>query len=54
MARYLITLIGIIVASASAWAAKHYVPVKPDPVLKTWRWRSYPDLKGLGLECIAD
>ncbi len=35
-------------------AATPYQPVHPDPVLESWRWRSFPELKGLGLECMAE
>jgi ligand-binding sensor domain-containing protein len=37
-----------------AWAVRPYTPVHPDPVLEPWRWRSFPELKGLGLRCIAE
>ena len=26
----------------------------PDPVLEPWRWRSYPELKGEGLQCATE
>ncbi len=35
-------------------AATPYQPVHPDPVLESWRWRSFPELKGLGLQCMAE
>ncbi len=35
-------------------AATPYQPVQPDPVLESWRWRSFPELKGLGLQCMAE
>jgi len=28
--------------------------MRPDPVLESWRWRSFPELKGLGLRCMAE
>ena len=34
-------------------AAEPYHPVTPDPVLQKWRWRSYPQLHGTGLFCVA-
>ncbi len=39
---------------AECRAAHPYQPVYPDPVLEPWRWRSFPELKGLGLQCIAE
>ncbi len=36
------------------YAATPYQPVHPDPVLESWRWRSFPELKGLGLSCMAE
>ncbi len=35
------------------WAASPYQPVYPDPALESWRWRSFPELKGVGLQCMA-
>ncbi|OGG54366.1 MAG: hypothetical protein A3F84_09050 [Candidatus Handelsmanbacteria bacterium RIFCSPLOWO2_12_FULL_64_10] len=37
-----------------AWAIRPYTPVHPDPVLEPWRWRSFPALNGLGLQCMAE
>ena len=36
------------------WSARPYHPVHPDPVLEPWRWRSFPELKGKGLQCMAE
>ncbi len=36
------------------WAVRPYQPVHPDPVLESWRWRSFLELKGLGLKCMAE
>ncbi|MBT4496425.1 MAG: hypothetical protein HOC74_01810, partial [Gemmatimonadetes bacterium] len=35
-------------------AIQSYLPTRPDPVLESWRWRSFPELKGLGLRCMAE
>ncbi len=35
-------------------AAQPYQPVQPDPVLELRRWRSFPELKGLGLRCMVE
>ena len=35
-------------------AAEPYQPVRPDPVLESWRWKSFPELKGRGLFCMAE
>ena len=31
-----------------------YRPVYLDQLLEPWRWRSFPELKGLGLRCLAE
>ena len=36
------------------WPAVPYTPTHPDPVLEPWRWRSFPELRGLGLRCLAE
>ncbi len=35
-------------------AVQPYQPTHPDPVLEPWRWRTFPELKGLGLRCMAE
>jgi len=54
MSKYLMLLMGFILVSVPAWAAQPFEPIQPDPVLETWRWRSYPELKGLGLQCMVE
>ena len=51
-----LALAGLVLAAAVAecWAVQPYQPVHPDPVLESWRWRSFLELKGLGLRCIAE
>ena len=51
---FICTLYIITNSLSVAWAVKPYVPVHPDPVLEPWRWRSFPELKGLGVRCIAE
>ena len=36
------------------WAAQPYEPVQPGPLLESWRWQSFPELKGLGLSRMAE
>ena len=40
--------------NSPAFAVRPYTPVQPDPVLESWRWRSFPELNGLGLRCMAE
>jgi len=54
MFRYTILLFALMLSFAEAQAVQPYQPVHPDPVLEPWRWRSFPELKGLGLECMAE
>ena len=44
----------LLLSIVEAWAVQPYQPVQPDPVLEPWRWRSFPELKGHGLQCIAE
>jgi hypothetical protein len=52
----MIILISFIVALAvvPCWAVKPYEPVHPDPLLEPWRWRTFSELKGLGLQCMTE
>ena len=36
------------------YAAQPYTPVHPDPVTESWRWRTFPELKGLGLRAMEE
>ena len=40
--------------SVPAHAVQPYTPVQPDPFLEPWRWRSFPELSGKGLKCLAE
>ncbi|MDA0747428.1 MAG: hypothetical protein O2954_12985, partial [bacterium] len=44
----------LVLSAAECRAEKPYVPVQPDPFLESWRWRSFPELSGLGLSCLAE
>ena len=54
MFRYITALFVLILAAAECWAVQPYTPAQADPVLEPWRWRSFPELKGLGLRCMAE
>ncbi|HJP30211.1 MAG TPA: hypothetical protein QGF95_06625 [Candidatus Latescibacteria bacterium] len=43
----------LLFCSTPCWAPIPYTPRRPDPVLESWRWRTYPELKGLGLRSMA-
>ena len=45
-------LLALVASDASA--VRPYHPVRGDPVLEPWRWRSFPELSGLGLRCMAE
>ena len=36
------------------YAAQPYAPVYGDPLFEPWRWRTFPELKGLGAGCMAE
>ncbi len=44
----------LVLAIAECWSVQPYQPTHPDPVLESWRWQSFPELKGLGLRCMAE
>ncbi len=47
----MLVLTGVVLALA----AGECLAVRPyEPVLESWRWRSFPELKGLGLRCMAE
>jgi len=52
MLKYL-TVLWVLLA-IECWAVQPYEPLQPDPVLEPWRWRSFPELKGFGLQCMAE
>ena len=31
-----------------------FVPNTPDPIFEPWRWRSFPQLKGKGINCMTE
>ena len=52
----MLVLKGVVLALAAGecLAVRPYEPMQPDPVLESWRWRSFPELKGLGLQCMVE
>ena len=52
--QFAICILQFSICNSLAWAVRPYTPVHPDPVLEPWRWRSFPELKGLGLRCMAE
>ena len=54
MFRYMIIIVLFVLSAASpAIAVDTFQVNTPDPVLEAWRWQSFPELKGLGLRCMA-
>ena len=43
-----------VLSAEIAWSAQSYQPVYSDPVLESWRWRSFPQLDGVGLRCMVE
>lgn len=54
MVKYITFLSVLLLTCVTSWAVEPYQPVHPDPILEPWRWRSFPELKGLGLACMAE
>ena len=50
----LATILCLLLTAAQTLAVQPYTPVHPDPGLESWRWRSYPELKGRGLACMTE
>ena len=48
------TILCLLLASVQTFAVQPYTPVYPDPVLESWRWRSFPELNGRGLRCFEE
>ena len=46
--------LALVLAEPECWAAGSYQPVYSDPAREPWRWRSFPELDGLGLRCMAE
>ena len=49
----LLMLVGWIMGGGECVAATPYTPRHADPVQESWRWRTFPELKGQGLSCLA-
>ena len=43
----------VMLSAGESWSVQPYEPVQPDPVLESWRWTSFPELKGLRLSSMA-
>jgi hypothetical protein len=39
---------------APARASQPFHPTLADPVVEPWRWRTFPELSGLGLQCLTE
>lgn len=47
-------LVFLAFGSLPVQAMKAYQPKHPNPVLEPWRWQAFPELKDLGLRCMAE
>ena len=43
----------MLVGASACFAAEPFTPRYPDPVHESWRWRSFPELKGQRASCLA-
>jgi signal transduction histidine kinase/ligand-binding sensor domain-containing protein len=41
-------------AGVTCDASRPYAPVVGDPLLEPWRWRTFPDLSGLDVQCMTE
>ena len=44
----------MLVGASACFAAMPFAPRHPDPVHESWRWRSFPELKGQGVSCLVE
>ena len=44
----------MLVGASACFAATPFAPRHPDPVHESWRWRSFPELKGQGVSCLVE
>ena len=44
----------LLATAAAGWALQTYQPTHPDPALEAWRWRTFAQLKGKGVRCMAE
>ena len=49
----LLTACFFLLIGAPVWSVRPYQSGYVDPVLQPWRWRTFPELKGQGLRCLA-
>jgi signal transduction histidine kinase/ligand-binding sensor domain-containing protein len=54
LAHLLICLLCVATTTSPISGVEAYEPIRPDPLLEPWRWTSFPELKGMGLRCIAE
>ena len=47
-------LLLLVLTMSSAHAVRPYQPQLRDPMLEPWRWRSFSQLEGKGLRCLAE
>ena len=49
-------ILGVMVfgVTVPCYAVQPYEPIRPDPVLESWRWRSFAELKGQGAHCFVE
>jgi len=49
-----VLILVVVLGSIPCRGAKPYQPVGGDPLLEPWRWRTFPELSGLGARCVAE
>ncbi len=54
LTQFALCILQFSICIAPASGARLYTPVRPDPVLESWRWTVYPELRGMGLRCMAE
>ena len=48
------SLIVLLMLASTVYGVEPYEPVYRDPLLESWHWRTFPELKGLGARCMAE
>ena len=49
-----LALLVLALGSQCLFAVQPYQPVSRDPMRESWRWRAFPELSGLGAQCMTE
>ncbi|HLP76018.1 MAG TPA: hypothetical protein VK327_03805, partial [Candidatus Paceibacterota bacterium] len=50
----LLAAMTLLAGGVRGFCSKPFEPLADDPMLEPWRWRVFPELSGLGAQCMAE